>query len=105
MGRRGDRVTAGHPLLYVLAGAENPTRYDIAAPGVVTSAAVQREIIRDLDAARTPVVVRWLDPGTAAPEPNRAGRENGSRLLDDYVARTYTPERRVGAFLLLKRGG
>jgi hypothetical protein len=105
MGRRGDRVTAGHPLLYVLAGVPNPTRYDIAAPGVVTSARVQREIVRDLRRARTPVVVRWLDRGTAAPEPNRAGRETGSRLLDDYVARAYTPEERVGAFLLLKRRG
>ena len=51
------------------------------------------------------MVVRWLDPGTAAPEPNRAGRENGSRLLDAYVARAYTREERVGAFLLLKRRG
>ena len=42
---RSDLVTAGNPLLYVLADRPNPTRYDIQAPGVVTSAPVQREIV------------------------------------------------------------
>ena len=36
---RSDLVTAGNPLLYVLADRPNPTRYDIQAPGVVTSRA------------------------------------------------------------------
>ena len=87
-------MTSGHPLLYVLAGRENPTRYDIPAPGVVTSAPVQREIIRDLERTRTPMVVRWTDPVTAAAEPNAAGRSSGVRLLDEYLARSY---REVGA--------
>jgi hypothetical protein len=103
LGMRGDRVTAGHPLLYVLAGSPNPTRYDIAAPGVVTSEPVQREIVADLERQPTPFVVRWLDPVTAAPEPNLAGRELGSRLLDQYLARSYRAYRRVGSFLILER--
>src|SRR5207249_2234129 len=37
-GARADLVTSGNPLFYVLAERRNPTRYDIAAPGVVTSA-------------------------------------------------------------------
>jgi hypothetical protein len=102
-GRRADLVTSGDPLLYVLAGRRNPTRYDIPAPGVVTSAPVQREIVRDLDRTRTPLVVRWTDPVTAAPEPNAAGRSSGVRLLDDYLARRYRPAARVGSFLLLER--
>jgi len=102
-GRRADLVTSGHPLLYVLAGRRNPTRYDIPAPGVVTSAPVQREIVRDLDRTRTPMVVRWTDRVTAAPEPNAAGRSSGVRLLDDYLARRYRPAARVGSFLLLER--
>jgi hypothetical protein len=101
--RRSDLVTSGIPLLYVLAQRENPTRYDIPAPGVVTSAPVQREIIRDLERTRTPTVVRWTDPITAAPEPNAAGRSSGVRLLDDYLARAYRPAGRVGSFLLLER--
>jgi hypothetical protein len=101
--RRADLVTSGHPLLYVLAGRRNPTRYDIPAPGVVTSAPVQREIVRDLERSRTPVVVRWTDPITAAPEPNAAGRATGVRVLDDYLARRYRPAGRAGSFLLLER--
>ena len=101
--RRADLVTSGHPLLYVLAGRRNPTRYDIPAPGVVTSAPVQREIVRDLERTRTPLVVRWSDPVTAAPEPNAAGRSSGVRLLDEYLARRYRPAERVGSFRLLER--
>jgi hypothetical protein len=101
--RRSDLVTSGHPLLYVLAGRPNPTRYDIPAPGVVTSAPVQREIIRDLERTRTPMVARWTDPVTAAAEPNAAGRSSGVRLLDEYLARSYREVERIGSFRLLER--
>ena len=49
---RSDLVTSGDPLFYVLADRPNPTRYDIPAPGIVTSAPVQREIVRDLERTR-----------------------------------------------------
>ena len=35
---RHDLVRVGNPLLYVLADRENPTRYDVMQPGVVTTA-------------------------------------------------------------------
>jgi len=101
--RRADLVTSGHPLLYVLAQRENPTRYDIPAPGVVTTAPVQREIAIDIEHRRTPLVVRWTDPVTATREPNAAGRSTGVRLLDRYLGRRFRPGGRVGSFLLLER--
>jgi hypothetical protein len=101
--RRSDRVTSGHPLFYVLADRDNPTRYDIQAPGVVTSEPVQREIVRDLERTRTPAVVRWTAAVTAAPEPNRAGESSGVTVLDNYLSRAYRPEARYGAFLILER--
>ena len=101
MGRRADITTAGAPLFYVLAGRRNPTRYDIAAPGVVTSAPVQGEIIDDLRAARPPVIVRWDSPVTAAPEPNRSGRSSGVRLLDAYVSANYREKSRYGDWVVL----
>jgi hypothetical protein len=101
--RRSDLVTSGIPLLYALAQRANPTRYDIPAPGVVTSAPVQRELVRDLERARPRSVVRWTDPITAAPEDNAAGRSSGVTVLDDYLARAYRPAGRVGSFLLLER--
>jgi hypothetical protein len=101
--RRSDLVTAGNPLLYVLADRPNPTRYDIQAPGVVTSAPVQREIVADLERSRPRVVVRDTSPVTAADEPSAAGRSTGVTLLDDYVARAYEPAERHGGLELLVR--
>jgi hypothetical protein len=101
--RRADLVTSGNPLFYVLADRPNPTRYDIAAPGVVTSAPVQREIVRDLERERVPLVVRFDDPITTAPEPNRAGEPTGVVILDDYLARRYRPAARFGPYVMLER--
>jgi hypothetical protein len=105
-GARSDLVTSGNPLFYVLAGRRNPTRYDIAAPGVVTSAPVQREIVRDLERARPRIVLRWTARVTALPEPNRAGRSSGVRILDRYLARAYASVRRFGTYnVLMRRDG
>ena len=93
-----------HPLLYVLADRPNPTRYDIAAPGVVTSAPVQREIVAR-PRAHPHARGRALDtsPVTAAPEPNAAGRSTGVRILDDYLARRYRAGRALGTLRMLAR--
>ena len=98
---RSDLVTAGAPLFYVLAGRANATKYDIAAPGVVTSAAVQKEMIRDI-AARRAVVVRDGAGITAAPEPNLAGKSSGVRLLDQWLARNYVEAARFGVWTVLE---
>jgi len=100
--RRADLVTSGYPLLYVLAGRPNATRYDIAAPGVITSEPVQREIVAALERARPPAVVRDTSPLTAAPEPNRAGESSGVTVLDEYLARAYRPAARYGRFEILE---
>jgi hypothetical protein len=86
-----------------LTDRRNVSRYDIAAPGVVTSAPVQREIVGDLSRAGRPLVVRWADPLTAFPEPNRAGESSGVRILDDYLAREYRQTERFGDFVVLER--
>jgi hypothetical protein len=101
--RRSDLVTSGNPLFYVLALRNNPTPYDIAAPGVVTSAPVQNEIVRDLEQTQTPVVVRYLSPVTTAPEPNRAGQSTGVTILDRYLAQAFRPGPRFGYYQILLR--
>jgi hypothetical protein len=102
IGRRADITTSGAPLFYILAERKNPTRYDIAAPGVVTSAAVQAEIVADLERAKPELIVRWLSPLTAAPEPNRAGRSSGVRLLDRYIGANYVESGRYGDWVVLE---
>jgi hypothetical protein len=100
---RFDLVRVGNPLVYVLVGRPNPTRYDVMQPGVVTTASVQREIVRDLERSHTQLVIRWLSPLADQPEDNGAGRSSGVHLLDRYLARTYSPERRFGDYLVLVR--
>jgi hypothetical protein len=70
---------------------------------VVTTELVQREIVRDLGRTGTRVVVRWTDPASAAPEPNRAGESSGVTLLDDHLARAYRRAARFGEYVVLVR--
>jgi hypothetical protein len=100
---RFDLVTVGNPLVYVLVGRPNPTRYDVMQPGVVTTAPVQREIVGDLERARPRLVIRWLSPLADRPEDNGAGESTGVRILDRYLERTYAPQRRFGDYLVLAR--
>ena len=102
---RHDLVRAGNPLVYVLAGRPNPTRYDVMQPGVVTTAGVQREIVRDLRDSRTELVIRWLSPVADEVEPNGAGRSSGVRVLDRHLARRYTAVARFGPYSVLRLPG
>jgi hypothetical protein len=102
---RHDRVTAGDPLLYVILGHPNPTRYDVMQPGLVTTASVQRQIVDSLQRSHTRVVIRWLDPRAEAIEPNGSARSSGVHILDRYLAATYQPYARFGVYqVLLQRG-
>jgi hypothetical protein len=98
---RHDLVRAGNPLVYVLAGRPNPTRYDVMQPGVVTTEEVQREMVRDMRRSRSGLVIRWLSPLASEAEPNGAGRSSGVRILDRHIARTYMEVERFGDYAVL----
>jgi hypothetical protein len=100
---RFDRVHVGDPLLYVLLGHPNPTRYDVIQPGVVTTASVQREMISSLERSHCRVVIRWLDPRAMLVEANGSGRSSGVHVLDEYLAANFRPAARFGAYHVLVR--
>jgi hypothetical protein len=100
---RFDRVRFGAPLVNVLLQRRSPSRYDVMQPGVVTTAAVQREIAGDLRRTRTPWVVRWRAPSAARREPNGSGRSSGVTLLDRAIARDYVRVWADDEFALLRR--
>jgi hypothetical protein len=102
---RFDLVHAGDPLLYIITGHPNPTRYDVMQPGLVTTAPVQREIVASLQHARTRVIVRWLDPRATLIEPNGAGRSSGVQILDRFIAAHFQPIARFGVYQVLLRRG
>jgi hypothetical protein len=47
--------------------------------------------------------VRWTDPASATPEPNRAGRSSGVTILDAYIAAAFKSVARYGDYELLER--
>lgn len=98
---RHDLVRAGNPLVSVLIDRPNPTRYPIMQPGVVTTRGVQEQIVRELRDADTRLVVRWRSPVADEREPNGAGRSNGVRVLDRYLADHYYSAKRLGDYELL----
>jgi hypothetical protein len=68
---------------------------------VITTAPVQREIVDSLRRSDTKVVIRWLDPRAEAIEPNGSARSSGVHLLDRYLAASYQPYARFGAYQVL----
>lgn len=96
--RRSDLIALNNPLLYVLADRDNASGEDF---GLLAGAAAQRRIVARLRRASPRVVVRWTDPASSRPEPNRRGRSSGVRTLDDHLAREYRLEARHGHYELL----
>jgi hypothetical protein len=98
---RFDLVHAGDPLLNVILERPNPTRYDVMQPGIVTTAKVQREMIREL--AHTRLIVVWHDPRATLREDNPAGRSSGVNLLGDYIRAAFMPAARFGVYEVRRR--
>ena len=100
---RFDLVHAGDPLLNVILERPNPTRYDVMQPGIVTTAKVQREMIREL--THTRLVVVWHDPRATLREDNPAGRSSGVNLLGDYLHTAFRPAASFGVYEVRTRRG
>jgi hypothetical protein len=100
---RFDLVHAGDPLLYVITGHPNPTKYDVMQPGVVTTTSVQKQIIHSLQSTHTRVVVRWLSPLATLKEPNGAGRSSGVNILGRYITTRYRPVARFGYYEVMQQ--
>ncbi len=96
---RLDRVSVGDPLLYTILDRDNPSRYDVIQPGLVTTDEVQRELIADLRRTRATVIV-WTDPRATRVEDDGAGRERGSRRFTRYLLQRYRYGFRAGPFLV-----
>ena len=96
--RRSDLVTLTDPLIHFLVRRPNVLRRDVQ---LQARADEQARIVAALRRARPRAVVRWTDPISARPEPNRRGRPSGSRALDDYLAAAYRLDSRFGAYDVL----
>lgn len=96
--RRSDLVTLTDPLIHFLAHRPNILDRDVTVQALPRE---QARIVAALRRARPKAVVRWTDPASARPEPNRRGRPSGSRALDEYLASAYRLDERHGAYDVL----
>ena len=100
--RRSDLVTISDPLVHFLVRRPNVLARDVSVQALPGE---QARIVAALRRARPKAVVRWTDPASARPEPNRRGRPSGSRALDEYLASAYELDARFGAYdVLVPRG-
>jgi len=100
--RRSDLVTISDPLIHFLVRRPNILSRDVSVQALPEE---QARTVAALRRERPRAVVRWTDPASARPEPNRRGRPSGSRALDEYLAAEYRLDRRYGAYdVLVPRG-
>jgi len=93
--RRSDLVRLNDPTLYVLTERNDPLNRDF---GLQTSPGSQRGIVAVLRRTQPKVIVRWTDPISSQPEPNKRGRSSGSRILDQYINANYRLLQRDGFY-------
>jgi hypothetical protein len=96
--RRSDLVTLSDPLVHFLVRRPNVLDRDVSLQAKPEE---QARIVSALRQARPRAVVRWTDPASSRPEPNRRGRPSGSTALDDYLAGAYRLDSRFGAYDVL----
>jgi hypothetical protein len=96
--RRSDLVSFSDPLLHFLVGRPNVLHRDVLLQAEPRE---QRRIVAALERARPKVVIRWTDPASSQPEPNRRGRPSGSRALDEYLQSAYRLRARFGYYDVL----
>ena len=101
--RRSDLVTITNPLIHFLVRRPNIVSRDVSVQALPEE---QARTVAALRRRQPRAVVRWTDPASARPEPNRRGRPSGSRELDDYLADAYRLDARFGAYdVLVPRPG
>lgn len=101
---RHDRIFANDVLFYFLSERDSATRYHELHPGVVTTPAVQKEIIGDLIRHQVRYIVLWNHPENMV-EPNKSSESSGVTDLDDFIRRHYVTVANFGSYSILKKRG
>ena len=99
---RHDKTFANVVMFYFLADRVPVSHWYHFDPGLQNSVDIQREIINELEANNTRIVVLDSRMDDMA-EPNESARSSGVTLLDDYIAAHYQEFARFGTTVELER--
>jgi hypothetical protein len=88
-------------LFYFLADRPQATRFDMFAPGITTSAAVQSEILRDIRREKTEYIV--LLRVYPSHEANLSSVDSGVSILDDAIRQDYIQVAEFGRYTIWHR--
>jgi hypothetical protein len=94
---RHDKAYSNDALFYFLAGRRCATYYHNLLPGLVTTAAVQREVLADLKHGRVRLVVLYTG-FDAMEEPNESRLSSSVDLLDRGIRSDYARSRVIGPY-------
>lgn len=94
------RISVNDALLSFLAERPSPTRYYMWLPGQTNTAAVQSEIVLDLQHQQVAYAILYDVP--LSTEPNASSVDTGVRTLDNYLAARYQPAAVFGRYRILQ---
>lgn len=99
---RHDQVSINDTMFYFLADRPSATKFDLMAPGQVTTAEVQNRIIRELidNQVQYVVLVTKWDNGKAT---NKSSESTGIKLLDDFLSAEYAEVVKFGGYTIRKK--
>jgi hypothetical protein len=102
--RQHDVYLTNDILLYFLSERNAATYYWCLDAGVTSTAPVQQQMVGELERGGVAAAVAWT--AAMGSESNAGGRSSGVRLLDDWLAREFTPldVRRVTYTVRLRNG-
>jgi tetratricopeptide (TPR) repeat protein len=101
---RHDKLYAGNTLFYFASKRLAATRWHQIDPGVQTTAAIQTEMVADLQKRKPRFVVLYSDWDWIE-EPNDSRFSSGVTLLDDFIRANYLPVSSFGTITIYADAG
>jgi hypothetical protein len=98
---RHDKILINDTMLYFVAKRQPATKWDLLAPGLQTTAAIQNEMVSELESKRPPFVV--LESTGTISRNLMASVSSGVTVLGNYIENHYDFVANFGSVNVLER--
>jgi hypothetical protein len=99
---RHDKIFVNDMMLYFVARRKPATKWDLFAPGLQTTAGVQKEIVSELEIKKPHFIVLESDWDNVR-EPNDSAVTGGGTVLDAYIQKQYDLAAGFGSVNVMER--